>query len=208
MKKNRKYFIPLSVWLLLMACGNRQKLPAQVISMPGSKPGDTAHVRMDGGYQLKYVKDSFSRYGEEGPYLYGAIFFFDNGAVHYAGSSSTLDNLKAWHQKYDTKDTRLNWGVYQMASDTLKVIIFKPYPGGLLGGQKLYASHYTGIVKNRDSILQWHLTPPYPAVNLKAGENQYLIEKEKKPVNLYFKSVPVETIMNPHKTWMDKHQAG
>jgi hypothetical protein len=140
-------------------------------------------------------------------YIYGAIIFFNNGTIYIAGSFKSLEEFQIWHQKYDGDKKSIQiWGVYNISLDTISAIIFTPYTGGVLGGKKLYESHFQGIIKSRDSILQWRLVPPYPTVNLKAGENEWLIENAKKPINLFFKNVPVDKIIDPKKAWINKYR--
>jgi hypothetical protein len=73
-------------------------------------------------------------------------------------------------------------GNYYINNDTLraKTPVYLYAPGMRL---KLYECNYIGIIKNRDTITDWHIVPPYPKANPKFNENFHdLLE----PHTLYF----------------------
>lgn len=45
----------------------------------------------------------------------------------------------------------------------------------ILGGQRFQYRlvHYRGILKNRDTIVQWQMVPPYPKVNMKWNKERF-----------------------------------
>lgn len=188
--------------MLMFSCGETRKVSKEFIAKINEPINNLDNkIRFDGVYHQATHPYAIDKY------IYGAIIFFDNGTVYSAGSYKSLGEFQLWHQKYgDDKKSMQIWGVYDISSDTISALIFTPYPGGLLGGEKFYECHFQGIIKNRDSILQWHLVSPFPPVNVKAGENEWLIKNAQNPINLYFKNVPVNNIIDPKKAWINKYK--
>ncbi|MBL7703318.1 MAG: hypothetical protein JNM14_13795 [Ferruginibacter sp.] len=195
------YLIGLFIlFIMIFSCSQTGKISKEFIAEL-NKPVNvlTDKLRFDGVYHKANNPTAKDKY------LYGAVIFFNNGMAYSSGSFQSLEEFQQWHQKYgDDKKSLQLWGVYNIISDTIKAIILEPYPAGLIGAGKWYECHYNGIIKNKDSILQWHLVPPYPAVNLKAGENEWLIKHAQQPVDLYFKNVPVDKIIDPNNAWINK----
>jgi hypothetical protein len=189
-------------YLLVFSCSQTKKLSKEFITNINKQTiSFNNKIRFDGVYHQ--VTNSKAA----GMYIYGAIIFFDNNATFSAGSYKSFEEFQVWQQMYNNdKKMMPYWGVYNIISDTIRSIILQPYPGGLLGGGKLYECHFQGIIKNRDSILQWHLVAPYPSVNMKAGENEWLINHAKESVDLYFKNVPTDKIIDPNKDWINKYR--
>lgn len=202
MRKIVPFFALSFFFLLVFSCGQTRIFTKDFITKINEPTTNLKNkIRFDGVYHEATDTNAV------GMYIYGAIVFFENGATYSAGSSKSLEEFQVYYPTYkDDKNDFYLWGVYNIIYDTITAIIFTPYPGGLLGGEKLYESHFQGIIKNRDSILQWHLVPPYPQVSKRAGDNVWLINNAKEPINLYFKNVPVDKIIDPKKDWIDKYR--
>jgi hypothetical protein len=202
MKKKARYFVIFCFAMHTASCSNTEKVTKEFIAKLNEPNKDFKDkIRFDGGYQKTKPGSA------DDPYLYGSIFFFNNGMAHIAGSFRSLDEFTLWYSKYASDKSSLQyWGAFHIADDTVKAIMYVPYQDGPIGSQKLYEAHYQGILANRDSILQWHVVPPYPSIDLRAGENKWLFEHEKEAVNLYFKNVPVEKVIDPSKAWINKYR--
>ena len=142
------------------------------------------------------------------PYLGSPVFFFKNGIVgfEYAlilDSSYFLQGLK----KYGTgeKAYAYKWGVYQIKDDTIKAIIYITYLGRFLHGTtQLLQSNFEGHLQNKDTIIGWHLVPPYPPLAMSINENYFKFLSTSR--NLYFKKVPIEGLIDPDKVWINKYR--
>ncbi|HRP91207.1 MAG TPA: hypothetical protein PKX92_14360 [Edaphocola sp.] len=51
------------------------------------------------------------------------------------------------------------------------------------GRMKIYYANFEGIIKNSDTILNWHMIPPYPKANKRLNDN---FKFEITPKTLYF----------------------
>jgi hypothetical protein len=61
-----------------------------------------------------------------------------------------------------------------------------------------------GILKNRDSILQWHMILPYPDIIMDAMNNKEVFDFFKKPKDLFFTNIPAMKFVDPNKAWINK----
>lgn len=137
------------------------------------------------------------------PFVNKPVFFCANGLLAFSNSLwlDSLGYLDA-NKKFGTqKKSHLNnWGVYDISKDTIKAII---YIFSYDAGNPMFQSNFEGVIKNSDSILNWHLVPPYHKILLKK-KNKFQFDFFTTPQNLYFKKVPIDSIINSSEAWINE----
>ena len=197
------------LFIFLSSCGLYTEMPTQKFTslLKGKSNKSLSHLNFDGMYQQINVENYHRDYYENGkkyqvdtPYVDRPLFFFESGLIVF---SQVLYPLKESFDKvmltYGTqKESFYNqWGVFDMVGDTIRAYIYIDFAakGRLL-------CNFEGIVKNRDTILQWHMIQPYPKkVPL---VSHWVIEKLSKPKNLYFKAVHFKNLIDPEKAWINE----
>jgi hypothetical protein len=137
------------------------------------------------------------------------VFFFEDGKVAYYDALS-LDStgFRQWQQQYNTVQRSLNcWGVYEVRNDTILAIIYLNYTGMWFKRKQTRLSYFQGVIKNTDTIQGWRMVPPYPEFAQKYEMNKKFFEDLTTPKDLYFKSVPAKTIIDPSKAWVNKFKS-
>lgn len=94
------------------------------------------------------------------------------------------------------------WGAYKITDDTLEILCYRHFSkrGDLL---KSYLTHYRGILKGRDSIVDFKMMPPYPHVNAKINDN---FAYEIGPQVLIFKRNPCKAYIDSDAVWLNKYR--
>ena len=111
-------------------------------------------------------------------YLNYPIFFFENGMVMNSRvifvDTTEANLLLPKGSKY--KFSYNIWGVYKISNDTITAKLFLLYVGkGLV---KYYSeTNFRGIIKNKDTIIQWHMVEPYPKKNTSVCKSVSIFEK-------------------------------
>jgi hypothetical protein len=143
------------------------------------------------------------------PYLVNPIFFFSDGLVLYSeGTSPDSTSFNSWLSKYGQQKWSANrWGVFEIKHDTINAEIYTEYFDGTIKRLQLKISHFEGTIKNKDTLSQWHMIPPYPKISLADGLNQQIFEYLKSPRDLYFKSVPTKALIDSSKAWINKFRS-
>lgn len=136
-------------------------------------------------------------------YLYYPFFFLENGKMAYYDfitPDSVRFNKK--HRLYGKK--AYSWGVYEIKADTIKAIFyFMYYQRSRTTPTKHFQTYFEGIIKGKDSILNWRMVPPYPLpINPNSLWNRQNLEAFMTPKNLGFKKVNVQ--FNFDTLWIDR----
>jgi hypothetical protein len=95
------------------------------------------------------------------------------------------------------------WGTYEVIGDTINASIYYLYSGS---GNFYRQPNFQGIIKNKNTILDWHVVEPYPKMN-KSLLRQHSREL-KKHQNLYFVPVTIKPFMDSisEKAWVNKYR--
>jgi hypothetical protein len=97
-------------------------------------------------------------YSDDNYSLGRPVYFFRNGLIFYDGiSGSNISEYEEWLQKYLVQKT--TWGTYEIKGDTIKASIYYNFATPIVNDR---IANFEGIIKNTDTILQWHLVEPYP----------------------------------------------
>ncbi|MBC8110019.1 MAG: hypothetical protein H7Y04_03060 [Verrucomicrobia bacterium] len=135
------------------------------------------------------------------PYVVGPIYFFQNGTILdeniRVGDSISYKLWTINYPKY-TKGSVRQWGVYELAGDTIKAIIYKRYWGIISGRQQYRQTYYQGVLAN-DTILHWKIVQPLPKVDMKLNAEMF---SDSIPVTLIFKPISVKPLINPEEAWI------
>lgn len=115
-----------------------------------------------------------------------AIYFFKNGLLFYHPGLANEE----WCRKYLYQMP--NWGTYEIMGDTINICVYYYY---LQSHGTFRQTNFSGVIKNRDTILNWHIIEPYP----KMPERFKFTEKYaflRQPKNLYFTPVTFKPFMD------------
>jgi len=125
------------------------------------------------------------------PYSDHPLVLFSDGKVYY--------NAYVWRDSSMFAET-FNWskknveatGVYEIEKDTIQAIIYVNFQCNFrcnfnfYGLSKLRECHFTGIIKNKDIIKQWHMAPDLAGIDTNYRVNRSVYEDLTKPTDLYF----------------------
>ncbi len=142
------------------------------------KSDTTSVLRTDGLYSLydddakgrldtnKYKRFAVSRplifINENKAFWHNHIGYFDNQALH-------LSNYEMLPQ-FD-----IFIGDYVIRNDTIiaKLPVILNVGGG---GLSTYEAYFEGVIQNSDTIIDWHIIPPYPKVNMKFNNDLHFLK--------------------------------
>ena len=162
---------------------------------------DSAHYHTG----TDYMKGKPTRYVDT-PYMDNPILFFKNGFIAYENalivdSSIFFFNVKEGINKKKTFIN--NWGGYQITNDTIKAIIYVELPEYSIfqAGTIRIQCRFQGILLNKDTILQWHMTEPYSDAFSGGNKLDYIFLST--PRDLYFKKAPIKELINPDNAWIN-----
>jgi hypothetical protein len=142
------------------------------------------------------------------PYLDKPVFFLKNNLMFFDNTLSLDSSVFFTGERMygtDEKHYSNNWGTYKIENNVITAIFYYPYVGGNLVGKgytQRLLTYFQGNIKNRDTITDWHMIPPYPNISSKA--NQYEFNSFMTPRELYFKKVPIDKLINPDSAWINK----
>lgn len=178
--------------LIYLSCGQiKHSKPLNIIS--DSNAFDTIKIRFDGFYNvLDTIKITYNcpAKGKTGNEIYTSIsqvIFYNNNI--YMSPGGTVDNspfmceyyksIIKWHK--DHKEDL--FGNYLIKKDSIYAylaVTLKTW--GMIS--KTLKCNYRGYIKNKDTIVDWKIIPPYPK-----GTSKFVLENNKdlfKPQTLYF----------------------
>lgn len=146
---------------------------------------DSARIRFDGIYNT-WDTSRLAGSGERMCDVYKSLnfSFFTPNKKAYSVKGATMDYSFEECKFYGTLNSK-DFGEYKIIGDS----IFASIPtvfilGGMRYKQLKNPAHFRGYIKNRDTILDWHIIPPYPLRMRKfiREQNAFLIT----PHVLYF----------------------
>ena len=180
MKINR--LILFSLIFICTNCGSRYYSNINRQKIVWELPDDTCNlIRYDGLYNA--YDTSIFHSGERLNEILvtdGEVIFFKNGKV--INFTSGIEDSAALDPKFYKRFSSKKLGKYTTKDDS--IFVYAPISLFIWGMRlRLYYAHYSGYIKNRDTILNWKMIPPYPDVNLRL--NDYLKEYTT-PKMLYF----------------------
>ena len=164
--------------------------------LANSKNNDTLKLNFEGAYsKAAKTPETF--------YLERPVYFFKNGLVFLEGEGIGKDSLNndLGMRKYLKNDPV--WGTYEITGDTINVSIRYIYIGGFASYRQ---TNFQGIIKDKNTIIQWHVTKPYPKLP-KYKFKDYLSFFED-TVNLYYKPLSIKSYMDSisEKIWPNKYR--
>jgi hypothetical protein len=176
-------------------------------------------LRFDGMYDLPAEKlkkpfvlnagNNFSDTDSLYAYSYQPLIFFENGYVawntYMASFDSLTFNMNMRKRGIIKKGGFNNWGVYEVKNDTVNAMIYIEYGGHYFHPTLVLVTHFQGLIVDRDSILNWHMVPPYPKEINKYGNESFLTHYSR-PLNFYFKPAPISSLINPNKAWISEYK--
>ena len=199
-----------------VSCLATEKASDSFLLMLSSKKLIDNRLNFEGGYQninkenynlpTDYKNGIPTRYVEI-PYTDNALFFFENGLICYnRGLSLDSVGFRSWMLEFgEEKGTLDNWGTYEIKGDTINAIIYISYRAkSRIKSVQLLQSNFQGIIKNSDTIMQWHLVPPFQKTAEEFHMNKGFLAYLKTPKDLYFKSIPIKSLVDPSKAWINE----
>jgi hypothetical protein len=134
------------------------------------------------------------------------FYFFENGLTYCSDATITSDEKTyncSSYQKKSIKDQSFNWGIFEIIGDTIKAYIDFVYYGP---PTIIRLTTFQGILKGRDTILDWHMVEPFPKLNknLKEGYSHLMTEHRM----LYSKPVYYKRCMDSvaKEIWINKYR--
>lgn len=135
--------------------------------------GDTNFpLRIDGLYSLydttmmecgEKVKDHYI--------IYSPLIFINQNNAIWDNNLGYLDNKALSLNNYEEYPRfENNVGVFKIRNDT----IIAKLPINLYGGgmrQLKYEAYFQGVIKNKNTIVDWHIIPPYPKANKRLNDD-------------------------------------
>lgn len=189
-----KNLILITITFLLTSCAYKISEPIQPLSIIESCKLDTTKIRFDGYYNTLdtlVVKDKRrSDYGKSNSQLYKTIHLkiFGKNKKQFISFDNTKDNSALTCEFYNKEFDRYKLYGIKCPKFTIKNDSIYSYDIDLItvsAGQRVPVGfNYRGFVKNRDTIIDWKIIPPYPK-----DLTKFVLEVNKdffKPKTLYF----------------------
>lgn len=125
------------------------------------------------------------------------MVYFDNTISPYESHE------EVWVRRYLQEARILGWGAYEIKGDTIKASIYYNFSNPVTNNR---IANFQGIIRNKDTILQWRLIAPYPKLRKNPRrEFDFLFKMNR---DLYFKSLPTKPFMDSvsEKAWILKYR--
>lgn len=178
------FFVALVLTILLFHSGSecQQLLPVKnCIKIHRLYFSDTLKIRFDGFYNTYDTSLTFSGSNRNEIYTSDYFVVFTSKNHIYRSGGVTIDSIPFTQDYYRNLKPK-NIGNYWISGDSLCALV--PIALFVRGGRlKLFNAHFSGEIKNKDTIINWKMIPPYPDV--KPKWNQYFIS-DTTPRMLYF----------------------
>lgn len=181
-----------------------------LISCHIDKPTGNFKRILNSSHNIKSQKLNFGgvyhNNSEDNYYLERPIYFFSNGLFYYDNGSVTdsagLAGISVWIDKY-LQQKKAGWGAYEIIGDTIKGSVYYNFSTPVVNYR---LANFEGIIKNKDTILQWHLVEPYPKLKKYPREEFDFLFKDQK--DFYFKPLPIKQTMDSisKKAWILKYR--
>lgn len=138
-------------------------------------------------------------------YAADPLYFYGNNVVLYQrGLAADSAGYADYFLRSDPAkgDLARHSGAYEISRDTLKVILIRLFNNNHSQKYKYGICYYQGIIKNKDSIVDWKMVAPFPPFS----EEFNHIEKEKIPSTLIFRSFPAKNRLDSNKVWVNDYK--
>ena len=174
--------------IIMIGCTSLMNANEKDYLPPGKNTngGDVDSLRHDGVYALYDTALSLNsdRKWSEIHNIYSPLIVVNHQNAIFLNYLNFVDSsvLRIETYKAQGNDFSKYVGTYYVVNDT----IFATLPTSLMmvgERRKLILANYRGIIKNRDTIINWQLVPPYPKVNKKHNNDLELLRM---PHLLYF----------------------
>lgn len=161
-------------------------------------------LRTDGAYSL--VDSSTGNCGIKRNLRFefiGPVLFLPNNYFLNTNMSLLNSEQVVWRfSKFYQREGVLSQGKYYTQNDSVYLNGYFEFWGDGKSGIMRWA-HYRGYIKNRDTIEDWKIIPPYPKINMRL--NDYLVE-QKTPMTLVFKQVDLKNVIDENRLWIIEEQ--
>jgi hypothetical protein len=142
---------------------------------------DTSKIRFDGFYNIYDTTLTHSGNKRNEEYVSDHLVVFTKEDRIFRSSGVSVDSI-AFSADYYRNLKPTYFGDYSIRGDS--VFAHTPIELFIRGGRlKPFSAYFSGYIKNKDTILNWKMVPPYPDV--KPKWNQYFIN-DTTPKMLYF----------------------
>jgi hypothetical protein len=171
------------------------------------KPNGEFKRILNNSNSKKDLKINFSgAYYAKEYYLENSVYFFENGLI-YRENGRITDQFSYERNlsKYLPKNP--NWGVYEIHGDTIVAHVYYNFPNMNAIGH-WYLTIFQGILKNSDTIFDWHIIKPYPLFK-KNVDKLYVNNSIIGSTNLNFKSIPFRSAFDSvafSNVWVNKYR--
>lgn len=186
--------------LLLSGCLIRNGVTQPDFPDKQSKVG----LRNDGVYSL--LDTSTDNCGNKRSLRFefiNTVVFLPNN--YFLNTNMNLINSEevVWRfSKFYQQENVLSQGKYFTQNDSVYLNGYFEFWGD--GKCRIYRwAHYRGYIKNKDTIEDWRIIPPYPKINMRL--NDYLVE-QKTPMTMVFKQLDLSKTLDENKLWIIEEQ--
>ncbi len=127
---------------------------------------DSGKVKLITPVRIAFSKKNGFYYETNGRFR-NCYYNYDDIDSLYTNFVSSPCGAWSWDKKMNAKS------IFTVHNDTVYAYCSKEYfiPGMII---KAYYVNYSGVIKNKDTILNFRMVPPYPEVNLKFNECFYI----------------------------------
>jgi hypothetical protein len=132
------------------------------------------------------------------------IIFFKNGLIYFSHASYTgeLRNIPSAITMYGER----NWGTFELTNDSIKAIIYCQFSRKAVETKCYLPCYFSGIIKDDETIIDWHMVQPYPKIILETNINRF--GSFIKPSILKFKVAGGKTKFNidSNAVWVNQYR--
>jgi hypothetical protein len=158
-------------------------------------------VATDGSKTIAYERyflDNFFVFYKNGMVIKSAYVFYD--------SLGPVDYLKNFMLTYNTVEGGQE-GVFNVIyKDTIDIVCYDRYGIGN-GYVDNFITHFKGIIKNSDTIVNLKIVAPYPHVNTNARTvRERYLERINETAMLIFKPFPAKKFVDSNNFWINKYK--
>jgi hypothetical protein len=159
-------------------------------------PNAVSKPRFDGIYEVDRTNDIHSIV------FTNPAIFFENGIIdaHTGGNVNYQWLVDGYTRRLGKPFMR--FGAFEMLGDTINAYFFTAL-SKRADVLDWYAVHFNGILKDRNTIVNWHMVPPFPAQPFLPGGK---LEFPTAPATLVFKPHPVQHLLDMHSLWLEQYR--
>ena len=99
-----------------------------------------------------------------------------------------------------------NWGTFELTNDSIKAIIYCQFSRKAVETKCYLPCYFSGIIKDDETIIDWHMVQPYPKIILETNINRF--GSFIKPSILKFKVAGGKTKFNidSNAVWVNQYR--